>query len=56
MSVTEYVDKRMDQLKQLRLTSIRNEDAFQNSQVWARIDELKKLKEKFSDKEGNWLI
>jgi hypothetical protein len=61
MLVSEYVDNRINKLEQLRKQELLNEELlkdnpFESSQRWARINELKMLKDKFTNKEGVWLI
>lgn len=56
MNITQHIDERIEKLKQLRQEYIRNDDEMFASQAWARLDELKKLKENFTDKNGEWII
>jgi hypothetical protein len=55
LSITEAIDKRISNLIILRGQAIVQKDTNAANQFWARLEELKSLKAKFSDKSG-WLI
>lgn len=53
-NLTTFIDQRIAELEKLRVHYLEKKDfAFANS-TWARLDELKNLKSKFTDREGNW--
>lgn len=55
MPITEKIDKRIEELTKKRSEFLkRNLTDFAN-QTWARIEELKSLKNSYTDRDGNWL-
>ncbi|WP_144028226.1 hypothetical protein [Paenibacillus ferrarius] len=55
MSITEFVDERILDLEDKRKQYIVDDMFVFANQMWARIQELKALKIKYSDKHGDWL-
>jgi hypothetical protein len=56
MTITETIDNRIKKLTSLRQQSINNKDFITSNQLWARLEELKSLKVRFVDRDGNWTI
>lgn len=56
MAIAQEIDKRIEKLIEIKNIAFQKGDIRTYNQLWSRIDELKALKAKFTDREGNWLI
>lgn len=54
MDIKISIDKRIEDLELKRKEYIEKGDMPFANQMWARLEELKSLKSKFTDKDGNW--
>lgn len=50
------IDSRINELESTRKSYLKKGDLKFATQIWARLEELKFLKKRFIDKDGNWIV